>query len=364
MANIFHDVEAAACTRGGALDVGPWRVHFPKVFGFCGGVLKALKALEQALQVRDGGDTWLLGEIIHSDTVNAFFRAQGVRILAETEVESVFSKAQPDDCFVIPAFGIARELEVRVRAYCGARGRVIDTTCDYIRRVWQFAERVALEGRTIVIHGKPDHPETRATLSRALTGGNAVIQVPDYPAAKCLAACLTAGDVSDYPVHLVHNRGNLDTRRLALINQTTMLYLETCEIESLLAAAIRSTGGDLARAETLCRATQSRQNAALELCRRGCDVMLVVGGYASSNTTQLHRLARKHGPAYFISSAAALAADRITHYEPALGDVVLTQPWLPEGTRDIGLLAGASCPPSDIGAVIRRLRQIAVEAAG
>jgi 4-hydroxy-3-methylbut-2-enyl diphosphate reductase len=138
-----------------------------------------------------------------------------------------------------------------------------------------------------------------------------------------------------------------------------MLYSETREIEEFLAAAIREAGGTLSTAETLCRATQNRQNAALDLCGKGCDLVLVVGGLHSSNTTQLYRLASEHCPAYLVPNADAVELHTISHYNPSAGTMTETCGWLADDVRDIGLLAGASCPPSDISAMVRKLRDLA-----
>ena len=360
MKDIFSDADVNAMPpAGGLLRVGRWNVHLPRVMGFCGGVLHALQMLQKTLECRNAHRIWLLGEIIHNDTVNEYFRSQGVRILPEAEINAIFELARPTDVIVIPAFGIPRDLDCQLREFCRNEALIVDTTCRYVKRIWDFVEKMAAERRTILVHGKPNHPETRATLSRALTIENAVVLIPDLDTARIVAAAIQSGSLTTLPECLTRNCAKLTSANMAIVNQTTMLYQETCEIEKLIMEAVNEVNGVLGKASTICRATQDRQDAALELCSHGCDVIIVVGGFSSSNTNQLYRLAAKRCPTYFIRNALALKADRIRHYRPESANEVITHEWLSEGIRNIGLLAGASCPPSDIGAVIRKLEEIA-----
>lgn len=356
MTDLFHDRDVQDARRqGGTVPLGGGRLLLlPRIGGFCRGVLVALQRLEAVL-ARAERPVWLLGEIIHNDSVNGHFRERGVHILPEDRLEQVFREAKPADTFVVPAFGLEREFEERLQTFAAD---VVDTTCDCVQSVWSFVESQAAAGRTILLHGKPSHPETRATLSRALGPANAAVLVPTLDHAQRFAAAIRAGTLADYPAELLHQAGFLDLRRLAVANQTTMLFGETREIEALIAAAIRDTGGELVPAATVCRATQARQDAARDLCAAGVDLVLVLGGFSSSNTAQLLRLAQTYAPAYFVGTAEALSPDRIRHYDPASGNIVETTAWLPPPGGRIALLAGASCPPGDIGDAIRTLRRI------
>jgi 4-hydroxy-3-methylbut-2-enyl diphosphate reductase IspH len=168
---------------------------------------------------------------------------------------------------------------------------------------------------------------------------------------------LRHGRWQDLPAELVFNGERLDLRNLAVVNQTTMLHSETREIEAVLSEAAAASDGVLQCCNTVCRATQERQDAARELCRQNCDLILVDGGFASSNTNQLQRLACQHAPTYFIRDAESIRGRNITHYLPELGREIVTSDWLPEQSQTLCVLAGASCPPSDIGAVIRTIRE-------
>jgi 4-hydroxy-3-methylbut-2-enyl diphosphate reductase len=356
MTDLFHDNDAQAARRqGGKVPLGGGRtLLLPRVTGFCRGVLFALKRLESVLS-RNDRPVWLLGEIIHNANVNDHFRERDVHILPEGCLENVFHEASPDDTFVIPAFGLERELQERL---LGFAGDVVDTTCSCVQNVWSFVEEQAQAGRTVLLHGKPAHPETRATLSRALGPANAAIVIPTLAHAEQLADSIRQGDLGSYPDQLVHQRPHVDLARLAVANQTTMLHRETRELEAILADAVHDTGGELVPAATVCRATQARQDAARAVCRSGVDLVLVLGGFSSSNTNQLLRLARDFAPAYFIGDASALSPHTICHYDPDAGEVIETSDWLPPPGSRIALLAGASCPPGDIGAVIRTLQAI------
>lgn len=356
MTDLFHDRDVQAARRnGGVVPLGEGRVLLlPHVTGFCRGVLAALQRLEGVL-ARADQPIWLLGEIIHNDSVNAHVRECGVRILPEDDLERLFAEAAPTDTVVIPAFGLDRQLERRLRAFAQD---VVDTTCDCVQSVWAFVETQAAAGRTVLLHGKPSHPETRATLSRALGPANAAVVVPTLDHARQLAAAIRAGSLAGYPTELVHHPKRVDLRHLAVANQTTMLFSETRELEAIVAAAVRAAGGELIPSETVCRATQARQDAARTLCETGVQAVLVLGGFSSSNTNQLLRLASNYAPSYFIGDATALSRNAIRHYDPVQGIVVTTTDWLPPPNSRIALLAGASCPPSDIGATIRALQAL------
>ena len=166
------------------------------------------------------------------------------------------------------------------------------------------------------------------------------------------------------PGATIHNPERLNLNALAFAAQTTLLYSETIEAEQLLRETAAAVGARFASAATVCLATQERQKAALDLCREGCDLFLVVGGFASSNTGQLYRLAAQHAPAYFIRTAADFDRARITHYDPTTKSTRTTDGWLLPGSATIGLLSGASCPAGDIGGVLRKLRELGEKGRG
>ena len=351
----FRDNQVEQARRqGGVIPLGGGRrLLLPRVFGFCGGVVRALFELERCVREARGQRVFLLGPVIHNDSVNSYFRSLGVDIVPEDGIEGILGMAGPDDRIVIPAFGVPLEMEQALRERF-APSQIVDTTCRDVRAVWGFLAGLTGADWTVVIHGKPDHPETRATLSRARRHAARVVVMPssDGTAALCRAirernwACcppawLCAGATA-----------SPDSGPVALVNQTTMLHDETVALAAALRQACHDAGRRCAVADTVCRATQNRQDAARELCRQRPEPVLVVGGFASSNTSQLYRMARECTAAYMIQSAAALAPDRLRHWLPGVGQQC-TADWLPPSWTTVGILAGASCPATDIGAVIR-----------
>ncbi|MCK5805854.1 MAG: hypothetical protein KAI66_23685, partial [Lentisphaeria bacterium] len=325
MRDIFNDRDVdKAVARGGLADCGRLQVRLPGVFGFCGGVLRALRLLDEALDAPGDRRIWLLGEIIHNDTVNNHFRDKGARVLSERDAETIFDCASPNDTAVIPAFGLPQDLEMRVRAFFEPQGVVVDTTCGYVKRIWRFVQDMAAEHRTVLVHGKPSHPETRAILSRAQAAGGAAIVIPTVKDTARVANALVSGACGDLPTEWIGSADSAGIRRVALAYQTTMLCSETAGIEAVLRQIVCKEGGDLRSADTVCRATQDRQDAARTECAGDCDLSIVVGGFSSSNTSQLHRLAQDSGPAFFIANAEALKLHEIRHYEPSSGHILTT----------------------------------------
>jgi 4-hydroxy-3-methylbut-2-enyl diphosphate reductase len=354
------DVDALAAA-GGQRTRGRLTVRLPAVHGFCGGVRNALATLATVLERAGPDDTvWLLGEIIHNETVNRFFADRGAVLLAEDSLISVFARARPGDHVVVPAFGLPlalmRELE---QARDRGAFHLVDTTCGYVQRIWRFVEAQAAAGATVLIQGRPDHPEVRATLSRALTGATAVVQFADPAGARLAASCLAARSWQGYPAQLLHAPEHTRWQRWALVAQTTLLWDEVRAAEEELRAAATRTGAAFASAATVCHATRERQLAARALCAAGCDLILVVGGFSSSNTTQLYRLAAAHARTYFVRHADALGPTCISHWLPDEARETATPDWLPPGPLCVGILAGASCPPGDVGGVLRRLCELA-----
>ncbi|MFW6367521.1 MAG: 4-hydroxy-3-methylbut-2-enyl diphosphate reductase [bacterium] len=348
---LVNDIKAA----GGVLRRGDLTLRLPRVFGFCGGVTRAVRLLKDECAKSAGRDIWLLGPIIHNDAVNAWFRERGVRIASEDAPQYCFEHASPSDCFVIPAFGLPRPVQNQLAEFADSNARIVDTTCPYVARIWDFVERQADFGRTVVIHGKPGHPETNGILSRALRRSNAAVLVPDLEHAAILARAVRDNNPARYQERLCHQAENLDLANMACVSQTTMLYSETERVADLLRSVAEETRGKLQTMNTVCRATQERQDAARELCRIKCDLRIVIGGFDSSNTNRLQTLAANAGPAYFIRDEKAIGENCIRHYDPSLGREASTVNWRSTGPMEIGILAGASCPDGIIGNVIRRL---------
>jgi 4-hydroxy-3-methylbut-2-enyl diphosphate reductase len=362
--DVFSSALVDQIRRGGnSLDLGGGRILLPGAFGFCQGVNRALVMLEKAVNARHKGRLFLLGQIIHNPWVNKHFQDCGVRILQPTQLEKLQELIGVDDCAVIPAFGVSVPVEQRLRRIgC----QIIDTSCGDVRRLWRWATRAVSQGYGVLIYGRARHDETVVTKSRLQQAGGRYVVVESLQQARQFADLVAGGED---PGHFgevfgpdATNAAGLEPfGRLAQVSQTTMLYEETLQVRQALREAFERRFGQaderLVFQPTVCRATQDRQNATVELCRRGCDLVIVVGGFGSSNTGHLYELARTYCQAYFIEDASALvSATRINSYDPAGRTQRPVEPWLPPRRPvTIGLLAGASTPETVVGQVIARL---------
>ncbi|MEI7835478.1 MAG: 4-hydroxy-3-methylbut-2-enyl diphosphate reductase [Planctomycetota bacterium] len=345
-------------------------LRLPKVFGFCRGVERALVMLAEALagHAVGGGRVVLLGQIIHNPWVNDYFEHQGVRILSGLEMEDLESLLRPEDAAVVPAFGVRPEVERRLQAI-GCRR--IDTTCGNVRRLWQWVERAAADGYGVMIFGRTRHDETIVTRSRLAEAGGSYVIVESLAQADTFCRIVTGAAGFDRDAAFREAFAGAATNaqsltpfaRLAQVSQTTMLYDDTLAVRDRLRNAFAAAfAADQAQDRllfepTVCRATQNRQSSAVELCRSGVDLTVVVGGFESSNTRHLYELARAFSPAVFIEHAdSILSADRIRTIDPATETPVLRDGWLPKAQPlRIGVLAGASCPEIVVGQVLERL---------
>ena len=342
------------------------QLQLPEAFGFCRGVERALVMVHQAvLQHRnEGRKLLLLGEIIHNPWVNNYFRQKGIQILSRSEQDDLERVISPDDCAIIPAFGIPPAGQRRLEKIgC----EVVNTTCGDVRRLWTWSERAVRRGFAVLIFGRPLHDETMVTkVHLAEAGGQYVVanrleQVRLF--CKMITGDLPADDFTKHFDSNTTNAASLDSfQRLAQVSQTTMLCDETMQVRELLTEAFALRYGReclddrLALEPTVCQATQARQAAAVQLCSQGCDLVMVVGGFGSSNTRHLFELAGSYCPAYFIEDAGGIvSATEIRTINPDDTPHVAKN-WLPDRRPlKIGVLAGASSPEVVVGGVLERL---------
>lgn len=350
---------------GGVGRFGDVTVRLAKQFGFCYGVQRAIDLAYAARKVFSDREVFLLGEIIHNPDVNAQLSAMGIRTLDVRRDLSAIDTLDAEDVVIIPAFGA----ELAVQESIKARGcRIVDTTCGDVMSVWKRVRQYAGEGVTSIIHGKADHEETRATSSRARSaGGNGHFLVV-YDLAETDMVCDYIRGRGDRDAFLRKFRGaavsegfdpDLHLKRIGVANQTTMLRSETEEVQRRIREAIRMRDGsdeNFRVFDTICGATQERQDALIEMLESPPDLVLVVGGYNSSNTTHLADMAREKTPSYFIVNASCLESDcRIRHFDTHRREEVVAEDWLPQGPVTVGITAGASCPGNLIEDVLRRL---------
>jgi len=354
---------------------GRLTLHLAHEFGFCYGVDRAVDYAYQARRRFPGRNVFLTGEIIHNPHVNDRLRDEGIRFLSDPDERS--ETLGPDDVVILPAFGVT----VSDMAQLSSQGcTLVDTTCGSVLNVWKNVIRYARDGFTSVIHGKVKHEETRATASQALK----------YPDGRYLVVLNReeATVVCDY-IRLGGDRDGFlarfgaaaspgfdpdrDLVRVGCANQTTMLMTESLEIGEMFGAAMRERYGEAALADhfrafdTICSATQERQDAVIALLdQHPLDLMVVVGGYNSSNTCNLARICADRVTTLHIAEPDCLVSATEIRHRPvgapstASGLEVVSKDWLPgTGQLTVGLTAGASTPNNIVGEVIRRLDKFA-----
>ena len=353
---------------GGTLTIGNTTVKLARQFGFCYGVERAIDLAYAARRVFKDRKLFLLGEIIHNPEVNRQLRDMDIKTMPSRPSEEELNSLSPDDVVIVPAFGA----ETAVMERIAARGcATVDTTCGDVMSVWRRVREYARTGRTSIIHGKASHEETRATASRALgeTGGGHYLVI--LTLADCDVVCdyiLGKGDRTAFLARFAggYSEGfdpDMHLQRIGVANQTTMLKGETEEIQRRLQQAARERDGEksletFAVFDTICGATQERQDALFEMLKSPMDLMLVVGGYNSSNTTHLVEIAEKELPTFFIRNASCLRdLEQIIHFDlhEKTERTGYTDKLAGPGPVTIGITAGASCPNNLIEETILRV---------
>jgi 4-hydroxy-3-methylbut-2-enyl diphosphate reductase len=352
---------------GFRLSVGDLTFRLAKEFGFCYGVDFALDLAYETRYKFPDKRIYLISEIIHNPRVNRRLQELGIEFVSKPNGgENGFDGITPEDVVIIPAFGAPVADVDRLRE----KGCIIvDTTCGSVVAVWKRVERYAREGFTAIIHGKCDHEETRATCSQAMKfPGGKFLVVLDKDEADDVCRYIVEG--IDKPAWMAHfapaaSPGfdpDNDLQRIGLANQTTMLSSESLEIAEMFRVAMskRYSEEDLKERfrsfDTICSATQDRQDAVNQLVRENVDLMIVIGGYNSSNTNHLSEIASQFKPTYHIDDVSCiLSKDRIRHKPAGSTQEIMTEGWLPPGPATIGLTAGASTPNRIIGEVIERI---------
>jgi 4-hydroxy-3-methylbut-2-enyl diphosphate reductase len=367
VANYHSTVVERLKELGYAAQAGDMRLRLAREFGFCYGVDRAVEyAYETRAQFPDRR-IFLSGEIIHNPDVNGRIEKMGIRLLPEAvDPASRYQEVQPEDVVLLPAFGVpVGEME-----FLRGRGCVlVDTTCGSVLNVWKNVHNYAREGFTAVIHGKYYHEETKATASQALTHPNGhYLVVRDSEEAEMVCGFIRgevdrAAFVKRFEKSMSPGfEPDRDLQHIGLANQTTMLMSESLEVQEMLRVAMRARYGDAEmpnrfRAfDTICSATQDRQDAVQRMLREGgLDLMIVIGGYNSSNTQALARICTQRLPTFHIKGPEGIDGTSI-HHRPVGGHAEETATdWLPAGPLSVGLTAGASTPNNVVGEVVERL---------
>lgn len=364
------------------LTVGDVTIRLAREFGFCYGVERAVEYAYQTRHKFPERRVVLVGEIIHNPHVNERMREMGITILEPRlapppdEPRFDYSAITPDDVVLLPAFGVTM---ADFNALRSIGCIVVDTTCGSVLHVWKRVESYARDGLTVLIHGKHYHEETRATASQVNQFPQRhFIVVRDMSEAEIVCRYIealgqgraTAEDAALLLARFEHAVSPgfdpaRDLRRIGVANQTTMLARESLAIGEAVAAAMSRGFGEAHRSEhfrtfdTICSATQERQDAVIALLQEELDAMIVLGGYNSSNTISLAALCAERVPTYHVADASAIDPEaRTIAYRVAQvrHEEAIATDWMPpSGPVRIGLTAGASTPNNTIGHAVTRI---------
>ena len=356
--------------NGGVLSAGDLTIKLAKEFGFCYGVERAIDLAYAARKSFPAEKPiFLLGEIIHNPEVNDQIRNLGIITIPNKPTDEEISQLRQEDVVIIPAFGT----EVATRRKLEEKGCIlVDTTCGDVMSVWKRVRQYSKEAVTSIIHGKAKHEETKATTSQATAYGtghylvvftlNETKYVCDY--------ILNGGNKQEFLEKFKGAYSNdfdpeLHLQAVGVANQTTMLRGETEEVQRQLKATMIKKYGEaeidrhFRFFDTICGATQDRQDALQKLLAQPLDLLIVIGGYNSSNTSHLAEMGEAKLPTFFIKNAAKMQSDKlIVHYNQHQLQEVETRDWLPAGKITVGITAGASCPNNLIEDTIRRLFEL------
>jgi 4-hydroxy-3-methylbut-2-enyl diphosphate reductase len=362
------------------LQLGSLHIILARHFGFCYGVENAIEIAFRAVSENPGKRIFLLSEMIHNPGVNADLQDLGVKFIMDTKGNNLvdWSELNSNDIVIIPAFGTTLELEEKLRSI-GIEPTKYETTCPFVEKVWNRAEKIGNEGYTIVVHGKPKHEETRATFSHSRASAPTVV-VKDMEEAQHLAKYITgelpaenfykdfAGQYSEgFDV-------TKDLKRIGVVNQTTMLASETQAIaeylkQQTLAHNLQTdekTSQYFADTrDTLCYATNDNQSAVQGMLEQPADLAIVIGGYNSSNTSHLVELCETKLPTYFIKNEDCLISENeICSFDLHTHEEKTSENYLPtKRPLRVMITSGASCPDALVERVIEKLATLTGNAA-
>lgn len=352
------------------LNFGAFNILIARHFGFCYGVENAIEIAYQTIDENKGKRIFLLSQIIHNPFVNDDLQDEGVRFLQDTSGNQLipWSELNSNDIVVLPAFGTTLEIMEQLEKR-GVKTERFNTTCPFVEKVWNRAEKLSKEEYTIVIHGKSTHEETRATFSHTAAHSHAVI-VRNLDETQFLCDVLL-GKRSKSEFYAFFSGKytlgfdpELHLDKLGVINQTTMLASETQAIADLIKSSIEKYNATNKNQksfadtrDTLCYATNENQNATEALMKEKLDLAIVVGGYNSSNTTHLVELLEQKCPTYFVRSEKEIfSGSEISHFDIHSKQEVTTSNWLVG--KNIAVTSGASCPDSILDKVIFKLIEL------
>lgn len=343
------------------LERGAVTIRLAQAFGFCWGVERAVAIAYETRQHFPSERIWITNEIIHNPSVNQNLRDMEVGFIAVENGQKDFSVVDSGDVVILPAFGASvQEMQLLNDKGC----KIVDTTCPWVSKVWNTVEKHKKKDYTSIIHGQYKHEETVATSSFA----DKYLIVLNWQEAEYVSNyILHGGDRAEFLAKFskAYSAGfdpDVDLDSVGIANQTTMLKTETENIGKLFEKTMMRKFGPENLSEhflsfnTICDATQERQDAMLSLVEEKLDLMLVIGGFNSSNTTHLQEIAiDKTVPSYHIDCAERILPGNRIEHKPLGGDLVVTEGWLPDGKIVVGVTSGASTPDKVVEDAIDRI---------
>ncbi|MEM9539753.1 MAG: 4-hydroxy-3-methylbut-2-enyl diphosphate reductase [Cyanobacteria bacterium P01_E01_bin.42] len=346
------------------LDRGDVTVFLAESFGFCWGVERAVAMAYEARNHFPGERIWITNEIIHNPGVNARLQEMEVGFIEVQEGEKDFSVVDTGDVVILPAFGASvQEMKLLNDRGC----TIVDTTCPWVSKVWNSVEKHKKRQYTSIIHGKYKHEETVATSSFA---GTYLVVLNLEEARYVCDYILHGGNKEEFLAKFAnaHSLGfdpDRDLEKVGVANQTTMLKSETEAIGKLFEKTVLEKYGPVElnahfmSFNTICDATQERQDAMFSLVDRDLSLMVVIGGFNSSNTTHLQEIAIEKGlVSYHIDSADRIGPGNRIEHKPLGKAIEVTENWLPEGKITVGVTSGASTPDKSVEDAIEQIFQL------
>ncbi len=354
------------------LDFGDVHIYLARHFGFCYGVENAIEISFRTVEENPGKKIYLLSEMIHNPHVNDDLKSRGVEFLMDTKGNTLipFENLSPGDIVVVPAFGTTLQIEKKLKDM-GVEIEQYNTTCPFVEKVWNRAQAIAKNNYTIIIHGKPQHEETRATFSHSALNSPTVVVKDMQEAMELSAYILGTYDPEKFYTQFAtqYSEGfdvGRDLERIGVVNQTTMLASDTQAIadylKNVMIKKYNLSDADIAERfadtrDTLCYATYENQGAVYGLLETEADLAIVVGGYNSSNTSHLVELCEEKLPTYFVRSEDEIISSKeIRHYNLHKKEEVTSLSYLPEKKPvKILITSGASCPDALVEGVIDKI---------
>jgi len=345
---------------------GDLTVHLAQEFGFCYGVDRAVLLAYETLKKYPQKRIFLTTEIIHNPVVNKNLQKMGIRFLSGPYQDASLDEVTPEDVVIVPAFGTTVSL---LSQLVDKKCELVDTICASVIVVWKRVEKYAREGFTVLVHGKYYHEETQATTSRmaAFPGGKFLIVFNEEEAKEVCDYIRDGGNKQDFLTKFARSMSpdfdpDRDLQKIGLANQTTMLSSESLKIAQMVKQALidrhgqAQLDGHFRSFDTICNATQDRQDAILAFKDKNPDLILVIGGYNSSNTNHLGEMAASIAPTYHINSADCVVSAKTIRHKPIGSKLEIeTEDWLKTGPISLGITAGASTPNQVMGHTIERI---------